>query len=220
LNRLGLIGPPGERQQLVGGDHNHENLHVGIVEIVEYDPAWPAAFFDVGAQLRRALGDVVNRIDHIGSTSVPGLASKDIIDIQVTVAHESVLSDAGRRLADAGWRLAPGITTDHAVPGWPSSERTTRKVFLDEPPGLRRVHVHVRVLSQANQRYALLFRDYLPAHPNSASAYRTLKKDLAALLHDDSGRYADVKDAACDLIYFAAEAWAVTTGWVVGASDA
>jgi GrpB-like predicted nucleotidyltransferase (UPF0157 family) len=78
----------------------------------------------------------------------------------------------------------------------------------------------VRVLGQENQRYALLFRDYLRAHPDSASAYRTLKKDLALLLHNDSGRYADVKDAACDLIFFAAEVWADTIGWVVGPSDA
>jgi GrpB-like predicted nucleotidyltransferase (UPF0157 family) len=202
------------------GDHKDENPSVGIVEIVEYDPTWPAAFLEVGQQLRQALGGSASRIDHIGSTSVPGLASKDIIDVQVSVERDSDLTSAGQQLADSGWRLASGITTDHAVPGWPSGERVTRKVFLDEPSGGRRVHVHVRVLGQENQRYALLFRDYLRAHPDSASAYRTLKKDLALLLHNDSGRYADVKDAACDLIFFAAEVWADTIGWVVGPSDA
>jgi GrpB-like predicted nucleotidyltransferase (UPF0157 family) len=91
--------------------------------------------------------------------------------------------------------------------------------FLREPPGYRRVNVHVRVVGQANQRYPLLFRDYLRAHPASARAYATLKKDLALLLPDDLDHYTDVKDAACDLIYFAAEAWAQTIGWNPGPSD-
>jgi GrpB-like predicted nucleotidyltransferase (UPF0157 family) len=67
----------------------------------------------------------------------------------------------------------------HAVPGLPSDERVWRKVLLREPHGYRRVNVHVRVLGQPNQRYPLLFRDYLRAHPQSARAYATLKKDRA-----------------------------------------
>ena len=116
--------------------------------------------------------------------------------------------------------MLTGIHGDQAVPGLSPDERGWRKVFLREPPGYRRVNVHVRVVGQANQRYPLLFRDYLRAHPHSAQAYATLKKDLAALLPDDVDRYVDVKDAACDLIYFAAEAWARTTGWSAGQSDA
>ena len=115
--------------------------------------------------------------------------------------------------------MLTGIHGDQAVPGLSPDERGWRKVFLREPPGYRRVNVHVRVVGQANQRYPLLFRDYLRAHPHSAQAYATLKKDLAALLPDDVDRYVD-KDAACDLIYFAAEAWARTTGWSAGQSDA
>jgi GrpB-like predicted nucleotidyltransferase (UPF0157 family) len=71
----------------------------------------------------------------------------------------------------------------------------------------------VRVEGRPNQRYALLFRDYLRAHPASSQAYETLKRQLAALLPRDSDRYADVKDAGCDLIYLAAEEWAPTVGW-------
>jgi len=94
-----------------------------------------------------------------------------------------------------------------------------RKRFLNEPSGSRRVNVHVRVMGRGNQRYPLLFRDYLRSHPHSAQAYATLKKDLALLLPDDIDRYADVKDAACDLIYLAAEDWAQTIGWNAGRSD-
>jgi GrpB-like predicted nucleotidyltransferase (UPF0157 family) len=98
-------------------------------------------------------------------------------------------------------------------------ELARRKRFLNEPSGSRRVNIHVRVTGQANQRYPLVFRDYLRAHPFSAQAYATLKRDLAHLLHDDYDRYADVKDAACDLIYFAAEDWAQAVGWSAGLSD-
>jgi GrpB-like predicted nucleotidyltransferase (UPF0157 family) len=75
------------------------------------------------------------------------------------------------------------------------------------------VNLHVRVEGRLNQRYALLFRDYLRTHPTSAQAYETLKRQLAALLRHDSDRYADVKKAGCDLIYLAAEEWAPTVGW-------
>jgi GrpB-like predicted nucleotidyltransferase (UPF0157 family) len=185
------------------------------VEIRDYDREWPAAFDDVAGRLRASLGEVANRIDHIGSTSVPGLASKDVIDVQVSVAP-AALDFAAAALRKDGWTRGPGIDRDHWVPGLPTDELEWRKVFFSEPPGVRRVHVHVRIQGRANQRYALLFRDYLRAHPSSAQSYATLKRDLAGLLPDDSVHYAEVKDAVCDLIYFAAEAWAQWNGWDPG----
>jgi GrpB-like predicted nucleotidyltransferase (UPF0157 family) len=77
----------------------------------------------------------------------------------------------------------------------------------------------VRVQGRPNQRYALLFRDYLRLHPASAGAYAELKRRLAQHLADPQ-TYPDVKDPAVDLIYFAAEAWAAATGWQPGPSDA
>jgi len=79
--------------------------------------------------------------------------------------------------------------------------------------------VYIRVQGAANQRYALLFRDYLRAHADSAQAYAELKRRLGQHLGDPK-TYPDVKDPAVDLIYFAAEAWAVATGWRPGLSDA
>jgi GrpB-like predicted nucleotidyltransferase (UPF0157 family) len=193
--------------------HSEENLAVGDVEIREYDPGWPEAFRDVAGRLRAALGDIAVRIDHVGSTSIPGLASKDVIDVQVSVADETALGLADSSLEAGGWRRSPGIGSDHPVVGASSDERDWRKVVFTEPPGHRRVNLHVRVQGRPNQRYALLFRDYLRAHPASAGAYETLKRHLAALLPRDSDRYADVKDAGCDLIYFAAEEWAQAVGW-------
>ncbi len=191
-----------------------------VVEIVGYDPSWPDAFREVAGRLRMTLGDKASRIDHIGSTSVPGLASKDVIDSQVSVERDAELDGVAQQLLAAGWTTRPYIINmDHQVPGWPEDERARRKRFLREPPGSRQVNLHVRVIGRANQRYPLLFRDYLRAHPDSAQAYATLKRDLAVLLKDPD-TYPEVKDAACDLIYFAAEDWARAVGWNPGVSDA
>jgi dephospho-CoA kinase len=86
------------------------------VVIVDYDPTWPDQFEQLAADLRRRLGDDILGIDHIGSTSVPGLAAKDVIDLQVTVAS---LADADRlapAFREAGYAATP-YRQDHR-PGW------------------------------------------------------------------------------------------------------
>ncbi len=189
-----------------------------MIEIVPYDPRWPEEFRRVGAPLRAALGDLAPRIDHIGSTAVPGLAAKDIVDVQVTAAT----LDAGAfaaALAPLGYTLREGITGDHAPPGWDDSPEEWRKLFFRAPEGQRRTNLHVRQTGRANQRYALLFRDYLRAHPQAAGAYRQIKEALARLHPDDVEAYYDVKDPVCDLIMAAAELWAVQTGYTPRPAD-
>ncbi len=90
---------------------------------------------------------------------------------------------------------------------------------LSPPAGHRAVNLHVRVAARANQRYALLFRDYLRAHPATAAAYAEAKRRLAELVDGDIGRYAEAKDPIVDLIYLPAEDWAGRTGWAPGPSD-
>ena len=152
------------------------------------------------------------RIDHIGSTSVPRLAAKDVIDVQITVDAEAALEPVARTLAARAWRWIPGIVDDHQVPGLSTSPAEWQKLLLREPEGERRTNVHVRVQGRANQRYALLFRDFLRMHPDAADAYARVKRGLAVLAPDVDS-YADAKDPACDLIYVAAEAWAKDIGW-------
>jgi GrpB-like predicted nucleotidyltransferase (UPF0157 family) len=185
-----------------------------MIEIIAYQERWAEEYAEIAGQLRETLGNLALCIDHIGSTSVPGLAAKDVLDIQVTVGGlES--------------SLIPLITTldfehppyygnhqyhdDHQPPGYPIAEDEWLKYFFRKLQP-RRVNLHVRVVRKANQRYALLFRDYLRAHPSSAEAYAQLKRRLAAHLTDIE-TYSDVKDPACDLIAIAAEAWAVQTQW-------
>jgi GrpB-like predicted nucleotidyltransferase (UPF0157 family) len=83
-----------------------------------------------------------------------------------------------------------------------------KRLWQSRPGARRRVNLHVRVAGWPNQRYALLFRDYLRTHPQAAAAYARLKRALAERLGDDLVAYTDLKDHACDLIVVAAEEWA------------
>jgi aminoglycoside 6'-N-acetyltransferase len=177
------------------------------VAIVDYDPTWPDQFQQLAATLRRHLDDEALAVDHIGSTSVPGLAAKDTIDIQVTVP---ALADADRlapAFQRAGYVATPN-RLDHRPAGDPSDPARWEKRLWRSPPAARRVNVHVRVAGWPNQRYALLFRDDLRAHPRVAAAYAQLKRALAERHGDDLAAYTELKDSACDLIIAAAEAWA------------
>jgi GrpB-like predicted nucleotidyltransferase (UPF0157 family) len=187
-----------------------------MISIVAHRPSWRAEFQQIAAALRAGIGEVALRIDHIGSTSVPNLCAKDVIDLQVTVAR----LDAGiaERLRDLGFVRCPEINQDHVPPGYAGREGDWAKLFFVEPNGQRRINLHVRQSGRPNQRYALLFRDYLVAHPASAAAYGELKQRLAGSL-DSEETYADVKDPAVDLIYLAAEDWASRTQWQPGSSS-
>jgi GrpB-like predicted nucleotidyltransferase (UPF0157 family) len=178
------------------------------VTIADPDPRWPDEFLVIEQRLGDATaGEGVMRIDHIRSTSVPHLPAKDIIDIQITVTDDDSLYGVGAALAARGWRLSQCETRDHHVAWLPADLAEWRKAFLTQPDGERRVHVHVRIHGRANQRYALLFRDFLRTHPDAAQGYLLVKLGLAVLA-PDIGSYADAKDPTCDLIYRAAETWA------------
>jgi GrpB-like predicted nucleotidyltransferase (UPF0157 family) len=188
-----------------------------MLEIVPYKENWPAEFLEIAAVLRGALGKDALRIDHIGSTSVPGLAAKDVIDIQITV--QSLTEQVRSAMTDLGYIQSVGIAGDHHPPRMVEAQAEWTKWFFSSPAGQRRSNTHVRVDGRANQRYPLLFRDYLRAHPAVAEAYAELKRRLAEHLADP-GTYPDVKDPAVDLIYFAAVDWAAARRWQPGPSDA
>jgi len=187
-----------------------------MVTILPYNSTWPDEFRFIAAQLRHALKELALRIDHIGSTSVPGLDAKDRIDIQVTVAGLDPPVEIS--LTTIGYNRLE-ILADHPPFGVDSQAAQWAKWYLKPPKGQRPTNLHVRIDGRANQRYPLLFRDYLRTHPASAAAYAELKRRLAHNLAD-IGTYPDVKDPAVDLIYFAAQDWASATSWHPGPSDA
>lgn len=174
-----------------------------MIAIVDYDPIWPAEFDAIRAVLQEALGPLALSIDHIGSTAVPGLGAKDVIDVQVTVA--ALWPEIAERLGAAGFEQRQELRYDHLPPGADEDPRLWAKLVFVTPAGQRRAHIHVRVAGNPNQRYPLLFRDYLRAHPHSAAAIDRVKRALARRHADDKEAYYDIKDPVYDLVWDAAQ---------------
>jgi GrpB-like predicted nucleotidyltransferase (UPF0157 family) len=178
-----------------------------VVEIVAYDPAWPARFAELGSELRAGLGDVALRIDHIGSTAVPGLAAKPVVDIQVSVAAFEPLTAFKQPLERLGYVYRAG-----------NPERTKR--YFREPPGRRRTHVHVRRAGSFSEQWALLFRDYLRTHADVAAEYEAVKRRLAIRFRQDRHAYTEAKVPFMWEVIRRADEWAQAKGWLPGPSDA
>ena len=140
------------------------------LEVVPYDPCWPAAFEAEALRLRTALGTRALRIDHNGSTSIPGLCAKPIIDIQVSVAALQPIAAYGEPLQAIGYVHVPHPDDSfcpffHRPPLWPHSH-----------------HVHVVEKGGAEEQRTLAFRDYLRDHAAAAREYGHLKEELAMQL--------------------------------------
>lgn len=191
--------------------------------IVEYQPRWPDEFAAIRDRLAASFGDLALYIEHIGSTSVPGLAAKDVIDIQVTVAALEPQEPIADALASAGFSETPFglLADDHVPPAW---QRSTPgdvwiKLFASSPPEGRPTHVHVRVDGSPNERFALLFRDFMRAHADARDAWAIFKRELAAIAETTTD-YVEVKDPATDVVMVVAEQWAADTGWAPHAPPA
>ena len=176
------------------------------ITIAPYDPNWSALFHALAGPLHANLGDTALRIDHIGSTAIPGLAARPIIDIQTCVAAFDPL-DAYRLPLEG-----QSYVYRHQNP-----ELTKR--YFRESPGERRTHIHVRQTGTFSEQFPLLFRDYLRCHPDRADEYAALKQQLAARCRDDRHAYTEAK---ADFIWATirlADRWAQHTGWQPGPSD-
>ena len=158
----------------------------GPIRISDYDPRWPAMFEEERARLCGALGSLVVVVEHMGSTAVPGLPAKPIIDLLVGVRS---LEEA-RRVSIEPLRTL-GYTYIPEYESWLPGELFFRKGV----PGPWTHHAHVTEPATSRWETVLLFRDYLRAHPEAARAYATLKRDLAAAFGDDIARYRDAKHA-------------------------
>ncbi len=188
-----------------------------MITIAPYQLTWPDEFLKLGGVLRQTLGNLALRIDHIGSTAVPGLAAKDRIDIQVTV--ESLGPAVEQALNRVGYRRIERITGDHIPAKSVGPADNWIKWIFKPSPTQRPTNLHVRLAGRANQRYALLFRDFLRTHPEAAQSYGQVKQALARYHADDIEAYLDVKDPVCDIIISGAEVWATTVEWTAGPTD-
>ncbi len=177
------------------------------IVVVPYDRAWPERFAGLAAPMRHALRDTAARIDHIGSTAVPRLAAKPVIDIQVSVAAFEPLDAFRGPLEGLGFVYHPD-----------NPERTKR--YFREGAGQPRTHIHVRLAGSWNEQFALLFRDYLRSHADDARRYAELKHRLAEVYRLDRPGYVDAKEPFIWDVMRLANAWAQATGWQPGPSDA
>jgi dephospho-CoA kinase len=197
-----------------------ERAHVAP-RLVPSDPTWPDQARRIVNRLNTACGHRAVRIDHIGSTAVPGLDAKDVIDVQVTVASFDVADELTDALLAAGY-VRGDASTDVAK----SDARSTvaefdhtddpalwhKRIHLSADPG-RPTNVHMRVDGWPGQQFALLFRDWLIADAGVRAEYLDLKRSVAAEGHATTGDYADAKEPWFVDAYRRAWAWADETGW-------
>ena len=171
------------------------------IELAPYDPGWPARFSAWEQRLRASLGATALRIEHVGSTSVPGLPAKPVVDIQVSVADLTAEEAYVPAIESTGVELR--------------SRDELHRFFRPPPDRPREAHVHVAPAGSEWEREHLLFRDYLRADQEARDAYARAKERAALLWRDDRAAYTEAKsDVILDLME-RAEHWAAGTGWAV-----
>jgi dephospho-CoA kinase len=191
-------------------------------QLVAYDPTWPDQATRVLARLNTACGHRARRIDHIGSTAIPGLDAKDVIDVQVTVDSLETADELADALLTAGYPRITGITADVAKPDGRSTvpdfdhvtdELLWRKhIHASADPG-RPTFVHIRVDGWPNQQFALLFTDWVAANPEVREDYLALKRRVAEAGHATTLAYAEAKEPWFVDAYRRAWQWADATQW-------
>jgi GrpB-like predicted nucleotidyltransferase (UPF0157 family) len=153
------------------------NQHPIIV--VDYDPAWPEQFARIAAQVRTAAGELIPEVHHVGSTSVPGLAAKPIIDLLGGVRALRDAEAAREALEQIGFVYTPQY--EHEMPD--------RRYFTQ----MNAVHFHVVEIGHEFYERHLAFRDWLRTHPEDRDAYAALKRELAQQYRDQRAAYTDAK---------------------------
>ena len=150
------------------------------VDLVEYSEDWPRMFEEAASVLRAVLGDRALLVEHIRSTSVPGLIAKPTIDIAVGVRSLDDVYEFRQALEALGYDFRSGFHDDHLM---------VRKIVGDE----RAQHVHFRVYPSAEFEDWILFRDLLRRDESARGAYADEKRELATRFYEDRGSYVEAK---------------------------
>lgn len=182
------------------------------VRLADPDPGWADAGRRLAARVARAAGEGAVRVDHVGSTAVPGLPARDVVDLQLVVRGLAVADEVCAGLEAAGFIRAEGRWWDRTADGGLEDER-----FLTAADPGRAANLHVRSEGGRFWREVLLLRDWLRAHDAERDAYAMLKAAAAGLAVQE---YAARKRPWIDPSLHRATAWARATGWVPGPADA
>ncbi|HEV2318091.1 MAG TPA: GrpB family protein [Thermoplasmata archaeon] len=165
------------------------------VQLVAYDPSWPSQFESLRSRIVQALPDA--RVEHIGSTAVPGCAAKPIIDISVGLAPGSSVRDATFRAAGLTFRSLQPYSLVFAI---------------DHPDGNRWANVHVRYQGSESELNDLRLRDFLRVHAEAVRAYVEAKTS-AATASVDGREYTRTKAPFIERLRGEVRRWAEATGW-------
>lgn len=186
------------------------------------DPSWAEQGRRLVDRIRLVCGGDALRVDHIGSTAVPGLDAKDVIDLQITVPGLDVADALAPRLAAAGFPRVDAVNSDvpkpsYGIGGEADPSLWDKRFHGAADPG-RPAAVHVRVDGWPEQRFALVFRDWLRADPGVRAEYLAVKRRAAAAVRDESGDaategYTAAKAPWFDAAYHRATGWVERTGW-------
>ena len=170
--------------------------------LVAADPTWPDQAARILARLNTSCGHRAVRIDHIGSTAIAGMDARDVIDVQVTVASLDVADELADALREAGYPRIDSVTADARFDDTTDTGLWRKRFHASADPG-RPTHIHIRVDGWPNQRFALLFIDWVAANPG-------MRADFAAAKRSDTtlGWFGDAHRRAW--------AWAEATDWSPG----
>ncbi|KRE37323.1 GrpB family protein [Paenibacillus sp. Soil522] len=150
------------------------------VIVVEYDPIWVLLYEKLRGFVLPVLSDLEVTIEHVGSTSVPGLAAKPIVDMDVVVSTQADVQTAIQRLATLGYVHEGDLGA------------TGQEAFIP-PDGVTWHHLYVCTIENAEYKRHILFRDYLRSHPEDAKMYGDLKLELGQRFHNDRLAYTNAK---------------------------
>ncbi len=190
--------------------HHRRAPRTAVPVLVASDDRWPQQAQRVIQRIAAVAGRRAQRIDHIGSTAVPGLDAKDVLDVQVVVGDLAVAEQLADDLIAAGLVRLAGHRCDHA-----RDSTTWDKAYATNADPTRAVNCHIRPADSPAWREAVLLRDWLRAHPAGVREYAELKHRLTAQLWTSIEAYADAKTPFVSSALDRAQLWARRTGWRV-----
>jgi GrpB-like predicted nucleotidyltransferase (UPF0157 family) len=183
-------------QAEVDGDVNDgEKWMSRVIEVVPYNPEWPGLFHIESEHIRRVFGDEIVAIHHIGSTAIPGIKAKPVLDFLVVVQHIAQVNGYNQAMISLGYEPLG----ENGIPG--------RRYFRKDTNGIRSHHVHIFQVGHPEIDRHIHFREYLCCHPEDMYAYSHLKESLTQQYRLDPPGYNDAKSMFIQEIDRKAAAW-------------
>lgn len=193
--------------------HGRRHRRTSVPTLVPYDEGWPAAAERIAERIAAAMGEKTPQIEHVGSTSVPGLPARDVMDLQLGVAdlHDADDPEFVRILTELGFPRSDGNSMDTPKDLLPDPSLWIKRFHGSSDPA-RIVHLHVRELGSAGWHYALLQRDWLRADASAREDYLREKERLTGEV-SSGDEYREAKEPWFNRVWPRMQAWAQKSGW-------